>query len=258
MGHAPVRKLTLVGSEQKPPPRPNYLAPFWTSCPVCDAADQAEVDRRDLEIRGGCDAKTRIMNERLAAAGIPARFKEATVWNWQHAMDQQRRVWQWASDYANQFDIALAHGRCGLFIGAPGTGKTHLAIGILRHIVEKGGSGHYTTVMDLLGRIKATFGGSSGETEEQVIREVCSCDMLVIDEVGRSLDTTYEVVQFFRVLDRRYRDVKPTILVSNLAKPEFIKFLGSAVCDRMREAGGKLMVFDWASQRSSKEPRDDA
>lgn len=225
----------------------------WSNCPTCDATWAAEAEATDAEIRGGMSAKKRLADERLRRCGIPTRFMESTVWNWNHAMDQQRRVWSWVRDYLNNFDAALQSGRSGAFIGAPGTGKTHLGIGMLRHVIEKGGTGVYCTVMDLLGRIKATFNErAGGETEADVMQLVGSCDFLVIDEVGRSLDSNYEMAQFFRVLDRRYRDVKPTLLLSNLGKAKFAEFLGDAVVDRFREAGGMLYVFDWASQRSTK------
>lgn len=235
-------------------PIPQFLGPWWTKCPKCDAAMQLESDAHDAEIRGGITQRQHFVNMRLAAAGIPARFKDAQIWNWEHRADSQRKVWQWARDYAGSFEQAIESGRSAGFIGVPGTGKTHLAIGLLRHIVEKGGTGSYTTVMDMLGRIRATFDRDHSETEAKVIDELAGCDLLVIDEVGRSLDSNYELAQFFRVLDTRYRDLRPTLLVSNLSPAKFREFLGDAVVDRLREAGGAVLVFDWGSQRSSRRP----
>lgn len=231
-------------------PRLVGLEAFWTSCPICDGEMQAEVDRHHQEIEGGLTQQQVMVQARIRAAGIPDRFKEATVWNWQHPMEQQRRVWQWARDYCSSFALSIETGRSGVFLGAPGTGKTHLAIGVLRHILEKGGTGIYATVMSMLGRIKDTYNKHAAETERQAIDALTKCDVLVVDEVGRSLDTNYEVAQFFRVLDTRYQNLKPTILVSNLNKPKLVEFLGDAAVDRLRESGGALLMFDWASQRS--------
>lgn len=232
------------------------IDPFWTRCPTCDGEEQAQADARHAEIMGGVTATQSRIAARIAAAGIPARFREASVWNWQHPMDQQRRVWEWAREYCTHFEIALQTGRCGALIGSPGTGKTHLAIGVLRHILEKGGTGHYVTVMSMLGRIKDTFNARAAETERAVIQDLTTCDMLVVDEVGRSLDSNYEIAQFFRVLDTRYQHLRPTILVSNMTKPKLVEFLGDAAVDRLRESGGALLQFDWASQRSSRKPAD--
>lgn len=234
------------------PGGPACLAAFWSRCPTCDGEQQKLVDAHDAEILGGLTEKQRLAGMRLREAGIPQRFAEASLWNYQHAMDGQRRVWHWARDYAQAFELALSTGRCGVFLGAPGTGKTHLAIGLLRHIVEKGGTGCYTTVMGMLGRIKGTYGRDASETEAQAIEAFTRPDLLVVDEVGRQVDTAYEHAQLFSILNTRYNALKPVILIANLNKGKLIEFLGDAVVDRMREAGGALHVFDWASARSSK------
>jgi len=232
--------------------QPQHVAapPFWGNCPTCDAIWQKEADEHDAAIRDGTTAKQRAAAERRILAGIPERYHDSTVWNWQHKMDQQGRVWNWAREYANAFDLAIQTGRCGVFCGAPGTGKTHLAIGLLWHVIEKGCSGHYTTVMGMLSRIKNTYHREAQETEASVVNYLKSVDLLVIDEVGRQLDTNYETAQLFRLLDLRYAHLRPVILVSNLNKTDLVKFLGDSVCDRLRESGGAMLVFDWASQRS--------
>ena len=242
----------------------------WTNCPKCDHEWQREADERDAEIRGGMSRKEIEQRDRIQRIGIPPRFVDCTVWNWQHGMDRQRSVWNWVVDYVKQFDLALEHGRCCVLIGACGTGKshiaicvmlgaagcgkTHLAIGIAKHVAEKGGTARYTTVMDMLGRIKATYSRDAAEKEQDVLNELATVDMLVIDEVGRQLDTNYTEAQFFSVLDKRYRNKKPTVLVSNLNKAKFVDYLGAAIVDRLRENGGQVLTFDWASQRSTRKP----
>lgn len=230
----------------------DFLKPFWSSCPKCDSEAQAGVDAKEREIMNGETEAVRRAQARIAAAGIPARFLEATLWNWQHGMDRQKAIWSWAREYAGQFDLALSSGRSAVFFGATGTGKTHLAIGLLKHILEKGGTGRYCTVMTMLGRIKASYAQDSKESEAQAIAAFTGVDMLVVDEVGRALETGYTEAQFFNVLNTRYGELRPVLLVSNLNKQKLSDYLGDAVFDRMREAGGGMHVFDWASQRSAK------
>jgi DNA replication protein DnaC len=45
--------------------------------------------------------------------------------------------------------------------------------------------------------------------------------------------------------------MKPTILISNLAIGPLAEFAGDRVIDRMKENGGKLVVFDWKSHRGA-------
>lgn len=231
-------------------PYPACLSDFWSQCPTCDAVMQREADERDAAIRGGVSAKEQLTLAKLAAANIPERFKDARIWSWQRPMDRQKTIHRWAAEFCSAFDIVLETGRCGVFSGAPGTGKTLLSVGMLRHVLDKGGTGYYTTVMDMLGRIKDTYNRAAKETEQAVVKVLTSVDLLVIDEVGRALDSNYEQAQFFRILDLRYRHLKPVILVSNLAREALLKFLGDALVDRLQESGGAIHNFDWASQRS--------
>lgn len=233
-------------------PYPPLMGGFWSNCPTCDAAWQLEVDRRDTEIRNGTSERERLRNMRLAEMGIPPRYKDASIWTWQHQMDQQRRVWEWARDYCQGFHSAVQTGRSAVFTGAPGTGKTLLACGMLLHVGEKGGTGLYVTAAEMSARVRSTYNRDADETEQQAIEAFVCPDFLVIDEVGRQTDTPHEQTILFRVLDERYRNLKPVLLVSNLGKTALHDFLGVSLWDRLREAGGAHQNFDWVSQRSSK------
>jgi DNA replication protein DnaC len=236
--------------------QPKHIAApaFWGNCPQCNRIWQAEADAQTEAIKSGATLKARLQEAALRSAGIPERFKDVTVWNWQHGMDQQRVIWEWIRDYCNHSAVVMQNGRSFVFFGAPGSGKTHLAIGTLRHFIESGRSGRYTTVMTMLGRIKDTYNKHADETENKVISYFAEVDLLVIDEVGRSLDTQYEVAQFFRILDLRYQNRKPTALVSNMAVEKLREFLGESIVDRLMESSGKVHAFDWPSYRNKKAP----
>lgn len=225
---------------------------FWTRCPACDDALQREAQMHDAEIQGLADRKSELFRRRLRDSGIPDRFLDCTIWNWQHGPDHQRKVWNWLRDYAGAFDLALETGRSAVFTGAKGTGKTHAAIGILRHVIEKGGAARYTTVANLMGRLRATYNHKDGETEADIFRDLTTCDILCLDEIGKSIGTAFDASQFFRLVQDRHANMKPTILVANLTRPEFLAFAGPAIMDRLREAGGGFFVFDWPSHRSAK------
>lgn len=231
------------------------LAPFWSRCPVCNGEMQREADQADEEIRGGLTMKERVRLERMRFANIPERFKDSTIWNWLHPTDQQDYAWQWARTYCDQMDEVLATGRSAVLIGTTGSGKTHLAIGVLKMFLDAGGTGYYTTTIDMLGRIKATYNPTATETETKVVKFLSTVDLLVLDEVGRQLDTNYEVAQLFRLLDLRSANLKPTIVISNLGRAEVTEFLGEHTIDRLAENGGKLLAFDWASHRRRKKPK---
>jgi DNA replication protein DnaC len=71
---------------------------------------------------------------------------------------------------------------------------------------------------------------------------------LVIDEIGVQYGTEGEQTILFDVLDIRYRDQMPTILLTNQDMAGARQFLGDRTWDRIRETG-RWVSFDWESFR---------
>jgi DNA replication protein DnaC len=65
------------------------------------------------------------------------------------------------------------------------------------------------------------------------------------------LGTEAEACQLTEVLDLRYRNVKPTLVITNCTKDELPRYLGDRGLDRLRESSGKAICFDWQSYRAS-------
>jgi DNA replication protein DnaC len=231
-----------------------WLEPRKTHCPHCDRIMQVEVDARDKEIRQGKLRDDFAIRMALERAGVPVRMHGCTWMNWSHPTDAHKRAYNFVRSYADDLMHNLEIGRSAAFTGTTGTGKTHLAVGLLRHVLGKGGTGRYTTLSNMLGRIKATFSKDGPEKEHDVIRDLTRCDLLVIDEIGRGTESNYETSQLFRVLDERYMNQRPTLLVSNLSPAGLKQQLGDAALDRLRHNGGSILNFDWGSHRSPKKP----
>ena len=67
-------------------------------------------------------------------------------------------------------------------------------------------------------------------------------------EVGVQYGTDGEQNILFEVLDRRYRDMLPTILLANQSKDGLKQFLGERAYDRLTETG-RIVAFEWESYR---------
>jgi IstB-like ATP binding protein len=163
--------------------------------------------------------------------------------------DGERRALLAAKDYVESFADHLAAGRSLVFCGSPGTGKTHLACAIIKSLAESGRRTRYFTVRELIRSIRATWQEDAPESEETVLRRLRELDLLVLDEVGVQFCKDAELTQLTEVMDLRYRDMKPTLVVSNCTGDELKKYLGDRIVDRLRENGGKVAIFDWPSRR---------
>lgn len=228
----------------------NVFGNIWTRCPVCiDAAAAAE--RAEREKRERTVALER-WEKRLWHAGIPERFRDRSLQSYDAKTEGQRQALAFATAYADGFDEVLATGRSALFIGKPGTGKTHLAAGIgLRIMHRDNRTVLFTTVVRAIRRVKDTWGHGSGESETQAIAALVFPDLLILDEVGVQFGSDTERLIMFDVLNERYEKRRPTLLLSNLTVEEVKALLGERIFDRMREDGGDVVVFDWQSHRGS-------
>ena len=121
-----------------------------------------------------------------------------------------------------------------VFIGNPGTGKSGLAIGLLRQALLSGYRGRFYHAQDLLDELYASLADRSSA---KLIRRLCRYDLLVVDEVGYLSLKPEQVNAFFKLMGERYGK-KSTILTTNLDYPEWYdlfqrKNLVDALLDRL-------------------------
>jgi DNA replication protein DnaC len=215
---------------------------------VC-AEEKKKIEDEERAARAK-EASARAWAHKVRDAGIPERFHDRSLQSFTAANEGQQYALKFAETYADQFDDVLATGRSALFIGKPGTGKTHLAAGIgLRIMSRQGRTVLFTTVIRAIRRVKDTWGKASNETETQAIETLVYPDLLILDEVGVQFGSDTEKMILFDVLNSRYEKRRPTLLLSNLTLEEVKAFLGERVFDRLREDGGEAIVFDWDSHR---------
>lgn len=221
---------------------------IWSKCPDCaadvEANERADRQRRDKE------AEQVAWQRRLGNAGIPDRFMSRSLKSYVAETEGQRRALAFAEAYADGFDDALSTGRSAVFIGKPGTGKTHLAIGIgLRIMHRDGRSVLFSTVMRTIRRVRSTWDRNAEESETEAIAVFTRPDLLILDEVGIQYGSEAEKLLIFDIINDRYESRRPTLLLSNLDLADVRAYLGERVYDRLREDGGEVVVFDWDSYR---------
>ena len=218
----------------------------WTSCPGCKL--DAEVRKQELhDAKVSEEAKARIERMMMQSA-IPQRFVGRTFQNWRASTPEQEKAFKICLGFATNFESHLADGTSLVFSGAAGTGKSHLAAAILQEIMPRH-VGVYTTFMGMIRLIRETWRHDSTRSESQVLQELGSLPLLVIDEIGVQYGTEAEHTLLFEVMDRRYRDQKPSILMTNQDKDGFRKFVGDRVYDRMTETA-RWVSFSWESYRA--------
>lgn len=219
---------------------------IWTPCGQCvedmrlDEIEAARVERVKAQARGH--------QEMLNNAAVPLRFASRTLDNFNAETPDQIRALAISRDFVADWRATQKKGAWLVFSGLPGTGKSHLAIAILQAIMP-GVVGRYMTCMELIQTIRATWRKDSEESENELLQMLTDIPLLVLDEIGVQYGTESEQHHLFDVLDRRYREMQPTILLTNQNKDGFKQFVGDRVYDRMTEVA-RWVPFDWPSYRA--------
>lgn len=220
-----------------------------SGCPACADAVRKVAEEAERQAVNKRMAEQRL-ERRLGAALIPPRFQGKNFEDYRVVTNSQRRALETCRDYVNNFPVNLEEGRSLLLLGKVGTGKTHLANAIAGYvIVQHGCTAVYRTVTGIMQYVKGSFSNGAGYTETDAHEALISPDLLIIDEVGATKPTEFEQATIFNIINGRYEQCRPTIVISNLMPEELPAAIGERCVDRLREGGGKALVFDWASAR---------
>ncbi len=230
----------------------NFASTRWSGCPTC--ATEAEAERK-----AQADAAERLdrRNSMMRQSGLEGRFMGCTFDNYEASSPEQKKVLDACKQYAAKCSSKNG-GSGGLWlIGPPGTGKTHLGSAMVRYIIEeRDADAAIYSGREMIRMLRATWGhkGAARDalgramSETEVINDLASMGLLVIDEIGIGFGTDSEHVQLFDIIDLRYKYSRPTVLLSNLPTKALKEAVGDRAYDRLRE-GAQVLTCQWDSHR---------
>lgn len=182
------------------------------------------------------------------------RFKDRTFEAFE-IRDYNRKAFEIALDYAQNFDRYKEKGE-GLFItGSYGVGKTHLAAAVTNYLIQNlKGTVIFGNVTTLLGRLRFAYSDDSEYEETQILKELYDVDLLVIDDLGKEKPTPWVEEKLYNVINERYENYRPIIVTSNLELEEIERRLetcGGAIVSRIIEMcrGVKIVGPDYRKER---------
>lgn len=229
-------------------------------CPACQwsalrlAPTDTEQYRQAQQVE-----QARKLNVLLIGSGITPRFHAATLDNYLTGGNaRMTAALERCREFAENFPEHYQAGRSLLLVGNVGTGKTHLGSAIAQHVIRAhGAQAVIVSAAQIIRVAKGSMARNAQYTERDVIEELAGFDLLVIDEVGAQSGTEYERGLLHEVIDQRYQQVLPTVLISNLSADAAAAadgeltlqdFIGERALDRLRQ-GGRAVRFTWESAR---------
>lgn len=215
-------------------------------CPECMKLE-IEEERKDLYKRIEVNKNRDTFNQ----SAIPPRYQKRQFEDYKAVSQESDDIKTLMMRYSDRFGVVLDHGTSFFFIGGPGTGKTHIACSVAMSIVNNGYTAKYTTLLDIISKVKTCWVKGSDLSEDDIISEYTKPDLLIIDEVGLGNLGQKDKEMAFRVINRRYEGERPLITISNYDLNQANKALGVPTVSRMTSGGGKVLVFNWGDYRQS-------
>lgn len=217
----------------------------WSQCNQCMKIrdDERAVRERNEEQLRKDGQRIESIENKMTQLGIAPRYYNSRLDNYKVSTEAQERV---VSVFKRIISISLQPklkrnlDKCFIVTGDVGVGKTHLLSALTIEMSKEDLTTLYTTSLRMIKTIRGAYSGQG--KEDDLIALFTSPDMLVIDEVGVQFGTDAERVTFYEVINRRYENMKMTILASNLNEDGLRELLGDRIMRRLLDSGVTLAL----------------
>jgi DNA replication protein DnaC len=226
-------------------------------CSLCEGTGLCIVEEGGRQVARPCECRVaRRAARMLEQAKIPRRFQNCSFDTYETMNPSSNASLKQALNVAKSFTQTYpveTDGKGLLFTGSKGLGKTHLAVSVLRSLIEeRGASGVFWEHKELMENLRgAMFGSTAAGAEDKLLRSVTKCDILILDDLGDLTPSDWSWDTTSYILNTRYNENLSTIITTNLDNRECLSST-SEPYDRfaeVRRAASRVTLGDRIGDR---------
>ena len=196
--------------------------PTPENCPHCEGrgwvieADDGAGSARPCECR-----ESSLIPHLVSSAGIPPRYERCSLESFKESGNEQlvaakSLCRRYIDNFVREDGSFRESGL--ILIGAPGVGKTHLAVAVMKELMRRYAlRGMFADFTSLIHQIQSTFDPTSGDSKHQILDPVMEADILVLDELGAQKPTAWVTDVLYLIMNGRYTRRLPTLFTTNFS-----------------------------------------
>ena len=193
-------------------------------CPQCGGTGWRIQEKGGLSGAERCDCyKIRRAGRLADSANIPANYTKATFETFIHFHHDKRQetslvdAFKAAYDFAEHFPKRTEKPGL-LFVGPTGTGKTHLAVSVMRRLMQKDPPHEavFFGYQELLEKLKSSYDPAYGAALRESYQRALECEILVLDDLGAYRATDWVLDTVTHLITVRCNERRPVIATTNL------------------------------------------
>ena len=195
------------------------------TCAICGGSGWKIIEREGISAAEQCECASAGREQRIETrANIPPLYQNASVDNFILPSDNPISRTQLAGvvlnvrAYMREYPNVPKPGL--LFIGPPGTGKTHLAVAALRGLIGRGFEGVFYDFQALLNHIRSGYDQASGTMDRDAYRSALESEIVILDDLGAHRVTDWVEDTVTSIITQRCNNKRATIVTTNLRDPE--------------------------------------
>lgn len=197
------------------------------------AGNVFDMEGNSLVTRPCLEYNVFLERQALIEAGVGKRFLNCSLDNYNPRTKGQREALRRVREYADGLVCADKINDAGLIIAGPvGTGKTHVAVGVLRVAHQKHLGIAFAQVPLVLAQIRAAI-GRGDEDATRAIDRYSTVDVLALDDLGSERVTDWVREQLFLIINSRYEQMLPTIITTNDSLEGLEEHVGQRITSRI-------------------------